>query len=134
MITVILNFPTKNIVTYLLFSVFQKHLPENYSSSVLFWKNFVLGLKVVYGELLKSNLIIFSSILRKRTLAKNVLTLLKRITDTFKCLALPKKLLTDFFQCCRQKSFCSRCSSVSKNSENSNQKIQEHHLVYFNRL
>ena len=84
----------------------------------------------------KSNHLFF--ILEKKNLgltfwAKNVLTLLKRITGTFKCLALPRKI-TDFFQYCNQKSFCLRYSSASKTSENSNQKMQEHFLVYFNRL
>ena len=61
------------------------------------------------------------------------MTLLKRITDTFKYLALPKQT-TDFFQCCKQKPFCLRYPSASKNSENSNQGKQEHLLVYSNRL
>ena len=37
----------------LLFSVFQKNLPENYNPSVVFWKHFMFALKVVYGKLLK---------------------------------------------------------------------------------
>ena len=54
-----------------------------YSPSVVFCKDFAFAIKVVYGKLIKKNLIIFSSFLRKKTLEKNVLTLLKRITDTF---------------------------------------------------
>ena len=37
---------------HLLFSIFQKNLPENYSQSVVFWKDFAFALKVVYGKLL----------------------------------------------------------------------------------
>ena len=38
---------------HLLSSIFQKNLPENYSPSVVFWKDFAFALKVVYGKLLK---------------------------------------------------------------------------------
>ena len=52
---------------YLLFSIFQKTPPENFSPSIVFWKDFVFALKVVYGKLLKYIPIIFCSFLRKIT-------------------------------------------------------------------
>ena len=44
---------SKEKYIHLLFSIFQKNLQENYSPSIVFWKDFAFALKVVYGKLLK---------------------------------------------------------------------------------
>ena len=128
---------SKKIYSLIIFNI-----SENSTRELQFKRRIMEGFRVCFKNCIwktskvKSNRLFF--ILEKNNLgwnfwAKNVLTLLKRITDTFTCLALPRKI-TNFIQCCKQKSFCLRYSSASKNSETSNQKMQEHLLVYFNRL
>ena len=67
---------------HLLTLIFQK----NHSPDVVFWKDFEFALKVEYGKLLKVKPNSPFSIIKKKDIgltfwAKNVLTVLKRITD-----------------------------------------------------
>ena len=132
MITVkLINFPAKNLFTYF-FQHFKKickrtTVQGSYFGRILRLFDFAKTSKV------KSDHIFF--ILKKKNLgltfwAKKCPDLLKKNYWHF---ALPRNI-TDFFQYCKRKSFCLSYSSASENSKNSNQKTQEHFLVYFNRL
>ena len=115
-ITVILNFPTKKIFTY--FQYFRKICQRTQSKRRIFEGFCVCFKSCIWKTLVESDHVFL--MLKKKDLgltffAKNVQTLLKRIDNTFKSLALQEEWLTDIFQYW-SKSF--RYSFASKNSEN----------------
>ena len=93
MITVILKCPAKSI--FIIFNISEKSTRElQFKRRIL--EGFCVCVKSCIWKTckVKSNHLFF--ILEKENLGKKCPALLKRITDTFKCLALTKKLLTDF--------------------------------------